>query len=417
MNNFAEECVLGAAMLDNHDAMLVVDALAPEMFGNALHRAIYQAVADLYWAGEAVDPVTLLKRFPDQREYLVRLAETASVNRHLGDYIRVLQEEWQAGLLADSMVQIQAGGGDVTRKLDRLEELLSQHRQLLAGRGDGGATSFTKAFAAFTQWIKERGGARPTGFGGLDLLTGGLLPGAVFTVAARPGGGKTDFALNLAMKAAASGARVLYFSMEMTTLQLMQRVASKLLSINSARIRDRSLTQDEERSLDRVMDSVSKMERLLFFEKPRVSLGEVRRQAELWKPELVVIDHIGLMERPNARDPYKALGMVSNGLKQLALGQKLTVLQLAQMNRQVEARKGGKPCLSDLRESGDLEQDSDFVGFLSPQLAEGQELYGQDAADVFLHLLKNRHGRAGRMEFKWQPQYHSYTEVEKRYGP
>lgn len=416
MNSFAEECVLGAAMLDNHDAMLVVDALTPEMFGNAFHRAIYQAIADLYWAGEAIDPVTLLKRFPDQREYLVRLAETASVNRHLGDYIRVMQEEWQDGLLDDSLVQVQAGGGDVTRKLDRLEEVLAQHRQLLAGRGDGGATSFTEAFGAFTKWLKERGQARPTGFGGLDRLTGGLLPGAVFTIAARPGGGKTDFALNLAMKAAASGARVLYFSMEMTNLQLMQRVASKLLCINSARIRDRSLTQDEERSLDRVMESVRKMERLLFFEKARVSLGEVRRQAELWKPELVVIDHIGLMERPNARDQYKALGMVSNGLKQLALDQKLTILQLAQMNRQVEARKGGKPCLSDLRESGDLEQDSDFVGFLMPQFVPGQKLYGDDFVDVFMYIDKNRHDGQGQLQFKWQPQYHTYTEVEMRYG-
>lgn len=415
--SYAEQCALGAAIMEPERAGELADALDPEMFTDDFHRALFVAISDLYWKGEGFDVVTLANKFPEKRDYLVEIAELASVNTRLPDYIRVIRENWQLGKMEGSLRKILYAEDGPTGKLRQLEELCSQHRRLLDARESSGPDSFTAAFAGFQDWLRTR--EEPgtgTGFSRLDRMTGGFLPGSVFTLAARPGGGKTDFALNLAMNAAKSGARTLYFSMEMTTLQLMQRVAAKLLKINSVRIRDQSLTDDERRAVDALTQDIRKMDALSFLDEARISPAGVWRQVELYKPRLVIIDHIGLMKRPEMRDQYKALGLVSNDLKQIALKSKISIVQLAQMNRQVEARKDGEPNLSDLRESGDLEQDSDFVGFLSPRLGENRELCGSEYADVNLYLRKNRHGRTGKLGFKWQPQYHSYTEVEGRWN-
>ena len=212
------------------------------------------------------------------------------------------------------------------------------------------------------------------------------------------------------------GSRVLYFTLEMTKLQIMQRVASSLLHINGERVRDRELNENELRSVDEVLDNFSSAGKISFVDEPSVSVQRVRHFVDLWKPDVVFIDHIGLMKRPNLKEQYKAIGAVSNQLKQLALEKEIALVELVQMNRQIENRANKKPSLSDLRESGDIEQDCDYVGFLVPEDLKGKNLSGDAWADVELYLEKNRHGRPGIFQYRWQPQYHSFSEVETRYG-
>ena len=256
---------------------------------------------------------------------------------------------------------------------------------------------------------------RPERVSSLDKATGGFLRSSVFALAARPGGGKTDFALNLALRMGKRGARVLYFSMEMNNKQLMQRVVSFLLRINGERVRDKDLTEEELKSAGMVLENFSRAGKISFVQEPRISVRRVRHFVDLWKPDVVFIDHIGLMDRPNIRDQYRAIGMVSNQLKQLALEKEIALVELVQMNRQIESRGSKKPSLSDLRESGDIEQDCDYVGFLIPEDLKGKNLAGEASAGVTLYLEKNRHGRPGMFEYRWQPQYHSFSEVETRY--
>lgn len=417
MSRFQEQIVLGNLILFPETAAGVVDKLTPEMFTEGLHREMFGAVCDAYWEGRTIDMPQMLALFKDQREYMVELAETAGLHTYTGDFVRGIQDEWQMGKLCGELAEIQLGAAGLAESVERLEALCAKHREMLENRGENGGSGFVEAWRRFADWLHaEEPPAVKSGFGRLDDATGGFLPGSVFTLAARPGGGKSDFALNLAMKAAKSGAKVLYFTTEMTENQLMQRAAAKLLHINSIRVRDRRLTPEENASVDKVLDVIRKMDELRIVEAPSLSVGAVLNYVRTHRPKAVFIDYIGLMKRPNVREQYKALGLISNQLKKMALKENVAVVQLAQMNRNVEARAGGRPNLSDLRESGDLEQDSDFVGFLCPQLVEDRILRGEEAADVFLYLEKNRHGRTGKFLFQWMPQYHDYTEVENRYG-
>lgn len=414
MSKEAQQAVLGAAILEPKWAYEAMNTLRPEMFDGE-EREVFEKICDMCWDKRGVDTVTLITELPEHKALIWQMAQTVPSLSRVPEYIRIVQDDYVCKSLENQLAAMAFSHGTARELLGQLEELTARHKGLLDSMEEEGVTPFSEAFEAFSHWLKQEDGPRArTGFSGLDTALGGLMPGTVFTLAARPGGGKTDFAVNLALRMARGGAKVLYFTMEMTTLQLMQRVASNLMKVNSVLIRDKALGQRELMQVEKLMGVLQNWQKLGFLQEPRVSLQRVRHFVDLWKPQVVVIDHIGLMERPNMRDQYKALGLVSNGLKQLALEKKISVIQLAQMNRQVEARKG-EPTLSDLRESGDLEQDSDYVGFLSPQGLEGGSLSGSESADCMLFLKKNRHGRLGKFQFKWQPQYHTFTEVEQRY--
>ncbi len=408
---------MGAAILEGKWAYEAMNALEAEMFDGA-DREIFQAICTLCWDKKGVDGVTLMNALPHHKERIWQLCQAPPVLSHTPDYIRIVQEDWQRAQLDKSLSDIALSGpGTVEDTLESLEGLVRQHRALLSARSPEGVTSFSQAAKEFFLWMRERRNrqAPVTGLSSFDTVVGGFEPGTVFTLAARPGGGKTDFAINLALRLAKRGARVLYFTLEMTNVQIMRRVASYATKINSLLIRDDAISARQEEKIKLLLEKVMEGDRLGFVEEPHVSLGQVARYIDLWKPQVVIIDHIGLMKRPKAANEYKALGEVSNRLKELAIRKKISILQLSQMNRQIESRKGGAPNLSDLRESGDLEQDSDIVAFLIPEKQEGAKVSGDGYLDATLQFSKIREGDQGaRLRFKWQPQYHTFTEVEQR---
>ena len=298
-----------------------------------------------------------------------------------------------------------------------MRELVDEQERILSTRQEKGLASFSEACQEFLAWLEasSRVDTFTTGYSTLDSAMGGFMRGTVAVIAGRPGGGKTDFAINLAMRMGRRGATVLYFSMEMTNVQLMQRIASSLMGVDSTKIRDKNLSSQEMDKAKKLLETFSKSGKLHFVQEPRVSVQRISHYIELVHPDVVVIDHLGLMARPRITDQYKALGMVSNSLKQLALAKKICVMELVQMNRQIEGRATKKPSLTDLRESGDIEQDADYVGFLLPQDLKDIDLTGDMTAESKLYLEKNRHGRPGIFDFAWQPQYHRFQELERRY--
>ena len=156
--------------------------------------------------------------------------------------------------------------------------------------------------------------------------------------------------------------------------------------------------------------------RINFVQEPKISLARVRRQIDLFKPDVAIIDHIGLMETPNVKDDFRALGIISNALKQLAIEKNIAVIPLVQLNRNIEGRKGGDPQLSDIRRSGDIEQDADCVLFTIPEDMTDRQLSGEAWVDMRVKVAKNRNGKPTVIEYRWKPQYHSLMEVETRYG-
>lgn len=409
----AEEAVVGCAILDEECARKAVDALSEEMFFKEDMRTIFGCIAQRYWKGLPIDTVTVVDELPELKIAIVTAAQSVPLLRNIDAYITIVKDSWQDKVLRKAMSVIATGDKTVAEKLEELDALTQKHRSLLSSNLN--AVDFQEAALEFRAWLTAKSEDRvSTGFRCMDASMGGLLKSTVFTLSARSGGGKTDLAINLALKMAKAKKRVLYFSMEMPRVQLMQRVSSNILGINGIRIRDKSLSEDEICSMDQVSSWLGNG-KLLFVDEPGISIETVRSYVEAYKPEAVFIDHIGLMQRPNAKDQYKALGMVSNGLKRLALEKKLAIVQLVQMNRQIEGRASRKPNLSDLRESGDIEQDSDYVGFLVPEEIGDKQISGNAWLDVKMHLEKNRHGNAGILNFHWQPQYHRYTELETRY--
>ena len=186
--------------------------------------------------------------------------------------------------------------------------------------------------------------------------------------------------------------------------------------IEGERVRDRNLSEEEKNDIDMLMDVLEKEARIWWQDEPETSVARVRNKMELCKPDVVFIDHIGLMKRPEYKDSYRSLGKVSNALKQLALEKKIPIIEIVQMNRSVEGRANKRPVLSDLRETGDLEQDADYVLFLWSDEELQEQMRGNAWRDMNVSLAKNRHGRTGDFKFHWQPQFHTFTEVETKYG-
>lgn len=414
----AEMSVLGGMILDRECANLAADALAPEMFQDDDLGKIFGKALDLYWAGKPIDGVLLTQELPELSGLIIRAAEFVPKLDHFSEYVKIVQDEWQWGNIERKFQDLELSTASLEEKVGQLRELVDGQERILGARQEKGLASFSEASGEFLAWLESSAqkDTFPTGYSTLDSAMGGFMRGTVAVIAGRPGGGKTDFAINLAMRMGRRGATVLHFSMEMTNVQLMQRVASFLLGVDSTRVRDRELSPQERDTVKNLLDTFSKAGKLHFVQEPRVSVKRIRHYIELVHPDVVVIDHLGLMDRPRIENQYKALGMVSNSLKQLALDKNLCVMELVQMNRQIEGRATKKPSLTDLRESGDIEQDADYVGFLLPQDLKDMDLAGDMAAECKLYLEKNRHGRPGVFEFAWQPQYHRFQEMERRYG-
>lgn len=413
----AEMSVLGGMMLDRECANLAADALGVEMFQDADLGKIFGKALDLYWAGKPIDAVLLTQELPELSGLIIRTAEFVPKLGHFSEYVQIVQDEWQWGNIERKFRDLELSNGSLEDKVGQLRELVDEQEHILSARQEKGLASFSEACQEFLAWLEasSRVDTFTTGYSTLDSAMGGFMRGTVAVIAGRPGGGKTDFAINLAMRMGRRGATVLYFSMEMTNVQLMQRIASSLMGVDSTKIRDKKLSPQEMDKAKKLLETFSKSGKLHFVQEPRVSVQRISHYIELVHPDVVVIDHLGLMARPRITDQYKALGMVSNSLKQLALAKKICVMELVQMNRQIEGRATKKPSLTDLRESGDIEQDADYVGFLLPQDLKDIDLTGDMTAESKLYLEKNRHGRPGIFDFAWQPQYHRFQELERRY--
>lgn len=202
----------------------------------------------------------------------------------------------------------------------------------------------------------------------------------------------------------------------MPRLELMQRITSSITKIDGVRIRDKQLQDAEISTVEAVMTSLDKTNKISFIDDARLSVKDIRHYIHVIKPDAVIIDHIGLIQREDAKNAYRELGKISNELKRIAKECDIALINLVQLNRAIDSRKEKEPQLSDIRESGDIEQDADYVMFIQPdEDMSGVNLSGDGWVNASLYLRKNRHGRPGVFKFHWQPQYHTYTEVETRF--
>lgn len=408
----------GSILIDPRCLDEVRRTITPEMFGDRRCRAIYEAACELSDEGATVDPVTIRSRAAEWDDAFSQQAmEITLTAANVGAYCEALHTEFlRRELLAGIQERADAllAGHD---PLGEATELLTLTERIAEGSYDAGVVSAREAAAELLEDLdRVDEGYRAfveTGISDLDrILGGGLIREGLYILAARPGCGKTTLAAALAERMLERGRRILFISLEMSRKQLMaRRVAADVGRATAAQILRGELSEEERKAVGESLVKLAK--RPLFFNR-RASLNtsEIQVLAKQNRADVVIIDYLGLMKHDAGKSLYERVTGTSNQLKRMARGLETPVLCLAQLNRGVEGRQNQEPRLSDLRDSGAIEQDADGVLLIHRPAIEDADEYGPTPMEVT--VAKNRHGRTGKIELNWYMRSGRILEVRHR---
>jgi replicative DNA helicase len=424
----AERAVLGAILLEKDSLPKAVEMLKPADFYKEGHRKIFDTMIALFERGEPVDLLTLreeLRRRGELEEVggdvaLATMVEEAATAAHLFSYAGIVREK----ALLRELIRISTGIiGQSYEARENVDLLLDQAEQqvfqLSEQRMQGTAIPVRSILKETFEYIerlyerKENVTGLPTGIRELDRMTSGLQPSDFIIIAGRPSMGKTSFALNAARYAAIELRRkVLILSLEMSKEQLVQRLLCSEAKVDSHRVRTGFL---EPRDWPKLTNAAGRLAEAPIFidDQPALSVLETRAKARRMKAEhgldLIIVDYLQLMRGRNAENRQQEISEISRSLKALAKELRVPVVALSQLSRAVEARaqRDYRPQLSDLRESGALEQDADLIMFLyRPERYGIQTEEGENYAEVIVG--KQRNGPVGTLKVVFIPEYASF---------
>lgn len=428
----AERAVLGSVLRDADVMNLIADKLVPEQFFHDAHRAIFQAMVDLYHRSEPTDIVTIaeqLRRIDAESDYLgptylIELTESAPVAQNIDYYARIVADYSYLRRIIDACQTTIRKATVFDGKVSGLiEDVEKEFLSITNTQDKTGLVTARKVIEATLQDLEDRINndgkltGVPSEFVDLDRITGGWQKSDLIILAARPGMGKTAFALNCVTNAVKGGVPTAVFTLEMSKTQLMNRILSSEARIDSTKFRKGGFTEDE---LDRLMHGLQDFDpygdMLAIDETPGISLLELRSRCRRMKKErglgFIVIDYLQLMS-PSGTKKYESrereISEISGGLKALAKELMVPVMALAQLNRGPDSRPDKKPKLSDLRESGSMEQDADMIMFLYRDEYYNKE--SEDAGKATVLIAKNRHGSLEDVDLAFAPNFLKFTNL------
>ncbi len=404
---YAEQAVLGGLMLSNGLFDLCED-LTPEQFFFEDFRKVFGAVQTLILAGKSADPVTVFESIPADAgiglDQLTELCQFTPSPKSFRAHAEIIRNMALTRRLMAAGEQIADLAADAQKDFDeRLEQATSLLTGLQPEEQDDDWRSAAEEMVKHTAVLEDRQEGRitawPTGLADLDdVLDGGLVPGALYVIGARPSMGKTAIGMTIGLHMAKSR-WVGMLSMEMSHADLNDRITAMLSHVSMGQVKR---PQHKELPWDRVMDGVERARDLLWnasdksnltISKVRVLAKRLQRKAGL---HVLLVDYIGLMAGTDPKQPRAyQIEEISRGLKTLAKELGIAVICLAQVNRKVEERADSVPSLSDLRDSGAIEQDADFVGFIHRPIQAKPDLGSQWENYAKLSVAKNRQGRSG----------------------
>ena len=414
MSGAAERAVLGSMLLSREAAEACGAELRPEDFEGLAARVVFTAMQGLLGAGQAVDTVTVLAAL--QREgsldsvggapYITRLGVEVPSAANARHYVDIVQDASRRRTLVAGLREAekaaQAGEADY---IGLAQEAVEAARAI----GSGGVAPVGKDALAAVERIGAGGRGHASGIGDLDyLLGGGMQDGALIVLGARPSVGKTSLALGVALHVALRGEAVVFLSLEMTREELLQRAAYSLAGRDKYEVMGGVGVEDMVAAAERVSKA------RLYVEEPGVPTPAYlkaicyRAKQREKRLGLVVVDYLQLMgtgKKKNNR--AEEVSEVTRSMKMLAKSLSCPVLLLSQLNRAVEARADKRPTLSDLRESGSIEQDADVVAFLDRPATRDPRA---DAHAAQLILAKNRNGSLGDIPLHWEGRYTRFQE-------
>ena len=424
----AEKSVLAACMLNQDAVEEIATKLQPSNFYRPAHARIFAGIMDLYTRHIPVDQISLADNLKAAGQleavggkgYLIELADNTFALANWQNHAEIVKRTSILRDLVYASVEINGLAYDAPDDLDVVVE--EAEKTLFRVTEKRVSSDFIKmdklvntAFDEMTRLAEQKSqmAGVPTGFKDLDNLFYGLRGGDLVVLAARPGVGKTSFALNLAVNAAKAGTTVAFLSLEMSSSQLVQRVLCSEARINLSKIRGRNVDEGDWNFIANASNTLSKLD-LYIDDTPSLSILELRAKArrELRGKEngLIVVDYLQLMQPPQGRrDTNRTVevGEISRGLKVLAKEMDMPVLALSQLSRQVEMRKAKRPMLSDLRESGSIEQDADIVMFIDRSMDEKEAAADErppwGTADLI--VAKHRNGPTKEVRLTYLPEY------------
>jgi len=414
----AEKACLGAMIIDNEKISKVIDIIREEHFYLDKHKDIYRAIVQLYEEKEPIDIITLqnkLKEFGKFEDigvgYLSSLLDSIPTTTNIEYYARIVYEKY----VLRSLIRASSEIIDIAMKenVDINEAVEIAERKLLESIDIRRQYDYfrlrdivVETLKGIQRLAKEKTvyTGVPSGYKAIDEMTGGFQKGDLIVFAGRPSMGKTAFALNLCLNMAKEGYKVLFFSLEMSKEQLVQRLLSTESKIDLKLIRTGNIKESDWESLLEAAIKLSSLE-VIIDDTPSASITDIKSKSrKIFAKEkgidVIIIDYLQIIDVPKGisviRSRNEEIGFVSRSLKALAKELNIPVIVLSQLSRSVEKRIDKRPILSDLRESGSIEQDADLVAFLYRDEYYNPETDKKNIVEII--ISKQRNGPVGTVE-------------------
>ena len=431
----AEQAVLGAVLLDNTVLPRVIEVLQPEDFYRNSHRRIYQAMLDLFEKSETIDLITIREMLDQNKQleeiggsaYLVSVIDLVPTAANVQYHSKIVREKALLRGLISTATEIVSMGYEGTKDIDTLldesEKRIFDISDRRVRAGFVPLNSILKESFKVIEKLydkKESITGVPTGFTDFDQLTCGLQPSDLVVIAGRPSMGKTAFCLNImehvGMKERTPAA---IFSLEMSKEQLVMRMLSSAARVDSHRLRRGYLTKEDWPRLSRAAGELSEAP-LFIDDSAACSVLDIRAKARRLKAEhnisLIIIDYLQLISgKDRVESRQQEISDISRSLKALAKELNVPVIALSQLSRAVETRGGNRrPLLSDLRESGAIEQDADVVAFIYREEVYHEDTEDQGVAEIIVR--KQRNGPIDTVKLTFLKEFTRFENLENRYS-
>ncbi|MEV2353118.1 replicative DNA helicase [Paenibacillus larvae] len=427
----AEQAVLGAILLDSDALVTAMERVSSDDFYRGSHQRIFEAMIELAQEDEPVDLITLTARLQNKQEleeaggvtYLSELANAVPTAANVDYYAQIVEEKSMLRRLIRTATQIVSNGyassEDVGLMLNDAEQRILEISQR---RSSSGFVSIRDVLMEVFERVEflysHKGGTTgiPSGFHDLDKMTSGFQRSDLIIVAARPSVGKTAFALNIAQNVGVRAKEtVAIFSLEMGAAQLVQRMVCAESNVDAQRMRTGFLESDDWEKLTMAIGALSEAN-IYIDDSPGITVADIRAKCRRLKQEkglgMILIDYLQLISgRGKGDNRQQEVSEISRTLKQIARELDVPVIALSQLSRGVEQRQDKRPMMSDLRESGSIEQDADIVAFLYRDDYYDKETEKKNIIEII--IAKQRNGPVGTVELAFLKNYNKFVSLDR----
>ncbi|MDD5770272.1 MAG: replicative DNA helicase [Candidatus Gracilibacteria bacterium] len=431
----AEMSVLGSLLIDKDGFLVISDLLVKNDFYDDKNAKIYEVMLELYTKNKPIDIITVKERLDDRKmlddigglPYIIELTEIVPTSSNIFEYAQIVKNKSVNRKLIKAGNEIILNGYDEEKNINELLEkseksLFNVTQVFIKNKLVHISDILESRFEEFAEIHENPESVKQhrlhTGFKSLDNTVGGLKGGDLVILAARPSMGKTAFSLNLAQNIGFNGKNVAIFSLEMSKEQLTDRMIASSIGINSWKLAKGELEDEEFAKLGEAMEKLSAAN-IYIDDSAGGNLLDLKSKARRLKMEagldLIVIDYLQLMSNGNSLNRVQEISEISRGIKSLARELNVPIIALSQLSRAVESRQDKKPILSDLRESGSIEQDADIVMMMYRE--EYYDEFTDRKGITDIGIKKNRNGPTGSIELMFDRTNQRFLEIENRLTP